>query len=136
MGGAELGDMEKEAAKSGFTAQEVRDLEFVYKLFDVTGCGEIGGEDVRKALRLLAFKVNGKAVHQMLQDLAVSSTTKARSRNAADFEGFLEMVAKLQGSSFDQHEEIMDVSHVASYLDYTVDLLYRTEGLKTRLSFV
>lgn len=97
-------------ARSTFTAQEVRDLEFVYKIFDPSGCGDIGGEEVRKALRLLSFKVSGQIIHQMLHDLAVSTTTKTRNKNAADFECFLEIVAKLQGTAFDEHEEIMDVS--------------------------
>lgn len=93
----------------GFTAQELRDLQFVYKIFDVNGGGSIQGEEVRKALRFLAFKVTRVAVQQMLHDLQLSSVTKARSRNLADFEDFLEIVAKLQGLSFDQHEEIMQV---------------------------
>ena len=103
-----------EAANTfGFSAQELRDLQFVYKIFDVTGCGSIQGEEVRKALRLLAFKVTRVEVQQMLHDLQLSSVTtdvtKARSRNSADFDEFLEIVAKLQGLSFDQHEEIMQV---------------------------
>ncbi len=92
-------------ARNRFTAQEVRDLEFVYKVFDVTGSGVIDSEEVNKALRLLGFKVSRKTVRQMLQDLDVSTRTKSET----NFDGLLEIVAKLQGSSFDQHEEIMEV---------------------------
>lgn len=111
MGGACFGLAMEATTKSsnGFTAQEVRDLEFVYNIFDVTGCGVIEGEEVRKALRLLAFRVNRKTVHQMLRGLEMSTKTKAPTK-AVNFESFLEIVAKLQGSSFDQHEEIMDVN--------------------------
>lgn len=98
-----------------FTAQEMRDLEFVYKLFDVQG-GGIESEDVRRALRLLGFKVSRKTVLQMLQDLKVS--TGGMKSRATDFAGFLEMVAKLQGISFDQHEEILQAF---SYMDTDQD---------------
>lgn len=102
---------------SSFTAQEVRDLEFVYRTFDVNGRGMLEGEEVRKALRLLAFKVSRKTVLQLLQDLQVSNSPRAnsRQRNAANFEGFLEIVAKLQGSSYDQHEEIVQVKFYVPY---------------------
>lgn len=93
---------------SSFTSQEVRDLEFVYRTFDVNGQGFIEGEEVRKGLRLLGFKVSHKIVQHMLQDLNSEQTKKLR--NATDFEGFLEIVAKLQGSSYDQHEELLQVT--------------------------
>lgn len=98
----------------GFTSQEIRDLEFVYQTFDVNGRGLIEGEEVRKALKLLGFKVTHKMVLQMLQDLVISTsppiTSKSRTRNVANFEGFLRIVSRLQGSNYDQHDEIMQVA--------------------------
>lgn len=107
--------MEKrKVGSSCFTAQEVRDLEFVYRTFDVNGRDILEGEEVRKALRLLTFKVSRKTVQHLLQDLQVwdSPSSTSRQRNTANFEGFLEIVAKLQGSSYDQHEEIVQVNSV------------------------
>jgi hypothetical protein len=117
-------DIGSRMAGGGFTAQELRDLEFVYKIYDVSGCGIIENEELRKALRLLGFKVNGKTVHQLLQGLGTSTRAKASSTNAVDFEGFLEIVTKLQGASFDQHEEINDVMlHIMSrtYIIYYIE---------------
>ena len=93
----------------GYTKQEIRDLEFVFRVFDVSGCGVIDSDEVRKALRLLAFKVNRKTTYQLLQGLDVSAKPKG-SKNEVDFDGFLEIVTKLQRSSFDHHEEIMKVN--------------------------
>lgn len=92
---------------SCFTSQEVRDLEFVYRIFDVAGRDVIESGEVKKALRLLAFKVSNSTVQHLLQDLQLSNTP--RQRNTTNFEGFLEIVAKLQRNSYDQHEEIAQV---------------------------
>lgn len=94
-----------------FTAQEVRDLEFVFKTFDGEGRGLIQAEEVRKALGHLAFKVSRKAVQLLLKDLELVNS-KSASRNTAgstDFEGFLHIVAKLQGISCDHYDEIIKV---------------------------
>ena len=95
--------------RTNFTAQEVRDLQFVFRTFDVNGQDILETEDVRRALRLLAFKVSRKTVQHLLQDLQTSGCYNSLQRNSTNFDGFLEMVAKLQGSSYDQHEELMQV---------------------------
>lgn len=89
----------------GLTAQEVRDLQFVYQLFDVSGRRLIGNEDLRKALKLLGFNISRKAVQKMAQDVEVSRSLK----NLTSFDNFLQIVAELQGTSYDQHEEILQV---------------------------
>lgn len=89
----------------GLTAQEVRDLQFVYQLFDVSGRRLIGNEDLRKALKLLGFNISRKAVQKMAQDVEVSKSLK----NLTSFDNFLQIVAELQGTSYDQHEEILQV---------------------------
>ena len=58
--------------RTNFTAQEVRDLQFVFRTFDVNGQDILETEDVRRALRLLAFKVSRKTVQHLLQDLQTS----------------------------------------------------------------
>ena len=95
----------------GFAAQEVRDLEFVYKIFSVEEKATLDNDELRKALRLLGFKASHTTVQQMARDVVLSSSqTKQSTRNQTDFEGFLQIVAKLQGSSVDQYEEIKQVN--------------------------
>ena len=96
------------------TAQEVRDLEFIFKTFDVQERGLIEVDEVRKALNHLGFKVSRKIVQQLLQDLELDSGGSSHKPKVgtADFEGFLHIVAKLQGTSYDQHEELLKVSEV------------------------
>lgn len=97
-----------------FTAQEVRDLKFVYKTFDVQGRDQIDTTELRKALSHLGFKVNLKTLQQLVQDadhgLQRPNSKTVAKHDGADFEGFLHIVAKLQGTSYDQQEEILKVS--------------------------
>ena len=41
-----------------FSAQELRDLKMVYEVFDASGAGLIDANELRKALRVLGFKVS------------------------------------------------------------------------------
>ena len=92
----------------GFTAQEVRDLRLVWNIFDVNERGMLEYEDVRKALKLLGFKVTRSSVQQLAQNIQLPGS-KALARGQIDFDGFLQSVSKLQGSSYDMHSEIMQV---------------------------
>lgn len=93
------------SASAGFTAQEVRDLRMVFGAFDVSDRGLVDAEDLRRALRVLGFKVSRRTVQEMGRDVDVEGTLRGR----VDFEGFLQVVARLQGSSYDSHEEIIQV---------------------------
>lgn len=88
-----------------FTAQEIRDLRFVYRVFDVNDGDVLEGEEVRKALRLLGFKVSRKEVRYQVSNLQGANSRKS----TINFGGFLEIVARLQKSGYDQHEEILQV---------------------------
>ena len=93
------------SASAGFTAQEIRDLRMVFGAFDVSDRGLVDAEDLRRALRVLGFKVSRRTVQEMGRDVDVEGTLRGR----VDFEGFLQVVARLQGSSYDSHEEIIQV---------------------------
>ena len=92
----------------GFTAQEVRDLRLVWNVFDVNERGMLEYEDVRKALKLLGFKVTRSSVQQLAQNTQLPGS-KTLARGQIDFDGFLQSVSKLQGSSYDTYSEIMQV---------------------------
>lgn len=105
--------MDLEKIGREFTAQEIHDLEFVFRTFDCEGRGLIQAEEVRKALGHLAFKVSRKTVQQLLQDLELANSKSASRKIAGstDFEGFLNIIAKLQGTSYDHYDEIAKVSY-------------------------
>lgn len=94
----------------GFSLQELADLRGVYELFDVNGQGGIEVDELWKALRLLGFKVSRRRVHQMHSDLQDSQGSAAASR-PVDYRVFLQVVNKLQGSSYDRHGEILQVCY-------------------------
>ena len=96
--------------KLGFTAQEVRDLRLVWNVFDVSNRNMLEYEDLRKALKLLGFKVTRSSVQQLAQNIQEPGS-KMLTRNQVDFDGFLQAVSKLQGSSYDAHSEIAQVSY-------------------------
>lgn len=96
----------------GFTAQEERDLQLVFDVFDSVKRGYIQLEDLRKALRLLGFKVSRASVQQLASDVEVPGKTV---RGQIDFQSFLQVVSNLQGSSYDKHGEIMQVGLTTIY---------------------
>lgn len=100
--------------KLGFTAQEVRDLRLVWNVFDVSNRNALEYEDLRKALKLLGFKVTRSSVQQLAQDIQEPGS-KMLTRNQVDFDDFLQAVSKLQGSSYDAHSEIAQVSQYKKY---------------------
>ena len=103
--------------KLGFTAQEVRDLRLVWHIFDASNRNTLEYEDLRKALKLLGFKVTRSSVQQLAQDIQEPGNTML-ARNQVDFDGFLQAVSKLQGSSYDTHSEIAQVSCYKSTKQY------------------
>ena len=101
------------------TPQEARDLEYVYNLFDGKSQGLLDIEDLMKALRLLGFKVGHRSVQRMVQntemDSKICSSQKPSfksSMSKVNMEGFIQIVVELQATSYDHHEEIMEVSKV------------------------
>ena len=100
---------EERQDRLGFTAQEVRDLQLVWNVFDVNKRDRLEYEDMRKALKLLGFKVTRSSVQQLAQSIQVPGS-KTLARGQIDFDGFLQAVNKLQGSSYDAYSEISQVS--------------------------
>ncbi len=97
----------------GFTAQEVADVRVVYEVFAVPDRGWISLDDLRKALRLLGFKISRERVQQV----AAEVQNKVLMRGQTDFTALLQIVSKLQGSSYDKHGEIAQVR--SGYHHYT-----------------
>ena len=83
----------------------MRDLQTVFTVFDPSARGWVEGEDVRKALKTLGFKCSRRSVQEMIRDVDV----KGEGRGRVDFDGFVQVVAKLQGASYDTHGEILQV---------------------------
>ena len=92
----------------GFTHQEVADVRLVFDLFDASKQGSVQLEDLRKALRLLGFKVSREKVQQIASDVQTPGS-RDLVRGRTDFTAFLQVLSKLQGSSYDRHEEILQV---------------------------
>lgn len=100
-----------------FSAQETRDLRFVFDLFDTAGEGRVSPDDARKALRLLGFK--SAETHSAVQEALRRSFIYRRRQQQQQqhgqrsrelsFDDFLAAVAKLQGCSYDAHGELMQV---------------------------
>lgn len=97
-----------ESKRLGFSDQEVRDLRLVWNIFDVNERDALEYEDLRKALKLLGFKVTRSSVQQLAQNIQVPGS-KTLARGQIDFDGFLQSVSKLQGSGYDVYTEIMQV---------------------------
>ena len=106
-----------------FSEQELRDLQYVFQLFDGGGNGFLEIEDLRKALGLLGLKLSFKNLRQMAQDVelskwraassSVGGGSKSRFDNTkkpkTDLQGFLHIVAGLQDTSYDHYEEMGQV---------------------------
>lgn len=92
----------------GFTPQEVADVRLVFELYDVNKSGWITLDHLRKALRLLGFKVSRENVQQMASDFKTPDNQKM-NRGQTDFSTFLQVLRKLQGSSYDKYGEIAQV---------------------------
>ena len=107
--------MTEEGCRLGFTSQEVRDLRLVWNIFDINGRDSLEYEDLRKALKLLGFKVTRSSVQQLAQNIQVPGS-KALARNQIDFGGFLQAVNKLQSSSHDLYGEISQVRGVTMFI--------------------
>lgn len=92
----------------GFTPQEIADVRLVFELYDVSKGGWITLDDLRKALKLLGFRVSRENVQQMATDLQTPGSM-AVNRGQTDFATFLQVLRKLQGSSYDTYGEIAQV---------------------------
>ena len=97
-------------AQQQFTEQEKRDLHYVFSLFDAGEVGRLEVEDVNRALRLLGFKTARATV----EEIADSRATGQQPTAGVSFDSFLAIVARLQGSSYDAHEELLQVQYHSS----------------------
>ena len=109
----------------GFTSQEVADVRLVFDLFDASKQGSVQLEDLRKALRLLGFKVSREKVQQIASDVQTPGS-RDLVRGRTDFTAFLQVLSKLQGTSYDKHGEIVQVrAQLVHYSVYGVTTVCR-----------
>lgn len=104
-------------ATAAFTSQELHDLRFVFSSLDTGARGRLSYEGLRQALRILGFKVH---VHRLYLCLVILLCLKqvtlrraqqlaqeeGEGHNEVDEETYLQVVAKLQGDSYDSHGEL------------------------------
>ncbi|XP_030844064.1 caltractin-like [Strongylocentrotus purpuratus] len=82
-----------------FTAQELRDLRMVFDTFDKDRKGYIDAFDLRRALRVLGFKLSHEQIDEAIADIG-------RRIGEVSFSDFVELVAHRQGDSRDIYGEI------------------------------
>ena len=92
-----------------FTEQEKRDLHFIFSLYDVEEDGRLQEQDVLRALRQLGFVVERTALDQHLTGGRSNARLSPRT-GGFSLDNFLSIVARLQVSSYDVHEELMQVT--------------------------
>ncbi|XP_048257778.1 caltractin-like [Haliotis rufescens] len=83
------------------TSQEVRDLRVVFEIFDASSTGFIGPLELKKAMRVLRFKISRDEARRMIMDVSLKGRAKI------DFNEFLETVIDRQGDNRDVYEEIL-----------------------------
>ncbi|CAG5131103.1 unnamed protein product [Candidula unifasciata] len=85
------------------TPQEIRDLRFVFELFDLNSDGYLGPVEVWQALSTLGFTISRTEAAQEVQDISFGK------RKEVSLSEFLEIVIDRQGDDRDSHCEIMKV---------------------------
>ncbi|XP_071083054.1 uncharacterized protein [Haliotis cracherodii] len=83
------------------TSQEVRDLRVVFEIFDASSTGFLGPLELKKAMRVLGFKISRDEARRMIMDVSLKGRAKI------DFNEFLETVIDRQGDNRDVYEEIL-----------------------------
>ena len=74
------------------TPQEIRDLRYVFDIFNKGNTGFLHAVELRKALRVLGFKCPLDEVRKRIADSTVNLPS-----DLCDFNGFLDIVIDLQG---------------------------------------
>ncbi|XP_078497203.1 uncharacterized protein LOC144753355 [Lissotriton helveticus] len=90
---------ETKSSSPKLTAQEIRDLRFVFNLADTDGNGFLKQADVLKALDLLGFVISDKELRTITDQLDTHD-------GLLNFKAFQELVAEWHGDSRDYYEEI------------------------------
>ncbi|XP_071483490.1 uncharacterized protein [Diadema antillarum] len=83
-----------------FTEQEIRDLKAVFNVFDKEQRGYIDAFELRRALRVLGFKLSHRETDEAIVDLGRGIIGEI------NFKDFLDLVAHRQGDSRDIYAEI------------------------------
>ncbi|XP_029464997.1 caltractin-like isoform X2 [Rhinatrema bivittatum] len=99
----------KELRASGvypkLTAQEIRDLQFIFNLSDTEDLGSLNSKQTLKALELLGFMISEQDLSKIRKqlDLKDGKTT---------FQAFQVLVAERRGDPYDHYEEIIQGFHI------------------------
>ena len=83
------------------TPQEIKDLKEVFDVFDSQNNGFVGPGDLRKAMKVLGFKLTREEARKLVRDVG----TKASGY--VDFNEFLDIIIERQGDSRDVYDEIL-----------------------------
>ena len=88
-------------ATEQLTSQEIQDLRLVFDVFDADKSGYIETDELRKALKVLGFRVKRDEVKKMIADIDDDNSGRI------DFSEFVEYVISRQGDGRDIYSEIM-----------------------------
>ncbi|XP_071828680.1 uncharacterized protein [Apostichopus japonicus] len=86
--------------RSELTSQDIRDLRDVFDAFDREQHGFISILDLRKALRVLGFRIKRNDVYEIARDVGIERL------GDVSFSEMLEVIISMQGDSRDEYEEI------------------------------
>lgn len=82
------------------TSEEIHDLGTVFDTFDSNEDGYIGPYELRRALKVLGFKISREKAQQLVHE------SSAKGIWAISFNEFLDLVIEKQGESKDVYQEI------------------------------
>ncbi|CAD5119581.1 DgyrCDS8183 [Dimorphilus gyrociliatus] len=82
------------------TSDEIHDLGIVFDTFDSNEDGYIGPYELRRALKVLGFKISREKAQQLVHE------SSAKGIWAISFNEFLDLVIEKQGESRDVYQEI------------------------------
>jgi len=83
------------------TPQEIRDLKLVYDTFDIQDKGKMASPELKKAMKVLGFKVSKEQSRKIVRDVG------SKHHGFLDFNEFLDVVIEQQGDSRDVYDEIL-----------------------------
>ncbi|XP_033628809.1 caltractin-like [Asterias rubens] len=84
------------------TPQEIRDLRFVFDTFDNEHRGSIDFDDLRRAMRVIGFKINQDDLNEVSGEVSGLD----RPQINLEFEQFLELVIYKQGDARDIYGDL------------------------------
>ena len=104
------------------TPQEIKDLKEVFDVFDSQNNGFVNPPDLRRALKVLGFKVTREEARKLVRDVGTKTS------GYVDFNEFLDIIIEKQGDSRDIYDEILQGFKMFDYDNtekITVDNLRR-----------